>query len=91
MACDFPAGGYHCRNLFWRAGQSRSHAVDSNWQIFHYPVQAPKPSPGAVFINAFHIPMPLTGPSGSADDLRQKGLGGGIVMQDIVFTTFFVI
>jgi hypothetical protein len=35
--------------------------------------------------------MPLTGPSGGANDLRQKGLGGVVVMQYIVFTTFFVV
>ena len=38
------------------------------------PVQPPEPGPGAVVIDAFHVPVALSGPGLRAHDLGQEGL-----------------
>ncbi len=90
---DLPARGLHARHLLRVARERGGDAVDGERDA-HFgeqPVQPPEPGARAVFIDRFHVPVPLAGPHPRAVDIGQEGLGGGIAMQDVVLAALFVI
>ena len=91
MAGHLPACVDHCGNLHGRARKGGGNAVDSDRQVFQQTVQPPEPCAGTVFIDRFHIGMPLPRPLRGTHDLGQKRFRRGITVQDVVFPAFFVV
>ncbi len=90
---DLPAGLAHCRDLAGRALQGGSDAEDGNGKM-SFGEQSPQPpeaGAGAIFVNRFHIPVALAGPWRGADDLRQKGFGSRVAVQNAVLAAFLVV
>ena len=93
VACDFPIGGLHRRNLRGRPRQRRRHPIDGDRdaEACEQPVKSPETGAGAVFVDRLHVPVPLAGPGRRADDLGKERLRGGVAMQDAVLAAFLVI
>ena len=90
---DFPTGPPHRIHRGGIAGQRGRHPEHRDRHVArgeHVP-QAPKPGARAVFVNRFHVHVPLAGPGRRAYDLRQEGFRRSIAVQDIVLAAFFVI
>ena len=90
---DFPARILHRRHLFGAARQGRGHAVNRHRNIHpgEQPVQPPEPGARPVFIDGFHVPVPLPRPLRRPGNIGQEGFRCGIAVQHVVFAAFFVI
>lgn len=71
---DFSNRRLHLHDLVGRARQRRGDAVDGNWDVLHKPMQTPEPGAPVVFIDRFHVPVPLTGPWCGAHAVRQEAI-----------------
>ena len=54
-------------------------------------MQAPEARTRAIFINRFHVHVPLTGPGLRANDFRKEGFRGGVAVQNAILAAFLVI
>ena len=90
---DLPRSFLHRRNLIRASGERTGYTIDGDGKLSFgkEPMQAPKTRPRPIFINRFHVPMALTRPSASADDLGQEGFGGGISMEGAILAALFIV
>ena len=90
---DLPVRILHRRDLRRRAGERGGDAVDGERdpRLGEQPVQPPEPGARPVLVHRFDIPVPLARPGGGTDHIGEKGLRGGIAVQDVVLPTFLVV
>ena len=93
MGGDLPPSLVHRRNRLAIARHRRRHGVDGdgNGAVVEQAMQPPEAGAGAIFVDQFHVHVPLAWPGRSADDLGQEGFRSGIAVQDVVLAALLVI
>ena len=91
VAGDVPPRRIHRRHLPRAARQCGRHAEHCHRPVGQQPVKPPEPGPRPVFVDRFHVPVPLAGPGRCAHDLGQERLRGRVAVQDVVLAALFVV
>ncbi len=93
MGGDFPAGLVHGSDRLGMTRHGGRDRIDGDRHpaADEHAMEPPEAGARAIFVDRFHVHVPLAGPSLRTDNLGEERLGGRIAMQDAVLPALLVI